>query len=167
MAGAGAGVEIEPPPAPYELLGALVATGALRAILDAASERITTSAKVANARRLVLLGSFIDDVAAADVGRRAALLGAGPPLAGRYGLSFDTAQTTPRQAVSMAERYLLSDTSFRESWETHREGMLGLPVVSSMFPAGLILEIMCRRGHPLSPEVDRFLSAADSKSYRY
>ena len=73
---------------------------------------------------------------------------------------------TREQAISMAEAYLLSDLTFRESWETHREGMLGADEVSAHFPAGLILEILSRTGHELGDTVDEFIAHAETNGFR-
>ncbi len=67
----------------------------------------------------------------------------------------------------MAEAFLLSDVTFRESWETHREGMLGADEVSARFPAGLILEILSRTGHGLADAVDEFIAHAETNGFRY
>ncbi len=67
----------------------------------------------------------------------------------------------------MAEGFLLADLTFRESWETHREGMLGSDQVSARFPAGLILEILCLRGHPLGTAVADFIAHAEANGFRY
>ncbi len=67
----------------------------------------------------------------------------------------------------MAEAFLLSDVTFRESWETHREGMLGADLVSARFPAGLILEILQRTGHRLPDAVDEFIAHAETNGFRY
>jgi hypothetical protein len=67
----------------------------------------------------------------------------------------------------MARGFLLADPTFKESWESHREGMFGSPDVASRFPAGLILEILCGRGLALSDEVDAFLSFTAANGFRY
>ncbi len=56
------------------------------------------------------------------------------------------AQPTLPKALEMAEGFLVADPTFRESWESHREGMFGSPEVASHFPAGLILEILSAPG---------------------
>jgi hypothetical protein len=69
--------------------------------------------------------------------------------------------------MQMAESFLRADLTFRESWETHREGMLGASLVSSRFPAALILEIVCRNGHKLQGAVDDFIAHAEATGFRY
>lgn len=50
-------------------------------------------------------------------------------------------------AIAQAERFLLSDTSFRESWEVHRWGLFGCPELSSsIFHSALILDNLAASG---------------------
>ena len=67
----------------------------------------------------------------------------------------------------MAEGFLLGDLTFRESWEMHREGMFGVPEVASRFPAGLVMEILCRHEHDVQRNVDEFLDFTLSNGFRY
>lgn len=163
------GIPLQPTPRPIEVLGALVATGALRSILDTASERLAASQRAAAELTLPILGSYLEAVARADSQRRTRLSGVHGPGHARQKpvVSVAAEDPTSAKATAMAEAFLLSDLTFRESWETHREGMLGAPEVSSRFPAGLILEILCRRGLKLDGAVGVFLSHAASNRFRY
>lgn len=67
----------------------------------------------------------------------------------------------------MAEGFLLADLSFRECWESHREGMFGSDFVVSRFPAGLVLEILGAHGHDLAIRVDDFLAFTVANGFRY
>lgn len=69
--------------------------------------------------------------------------------------------------MQMAQSFLLADLTFRESWESHREGMLGADLVTSRFPAALVLEILCRNGHELPGAVDEIIEHADANGFRY
>src|SRR4029077_21228945 len=71
------------------------------------------------------------------------------------------------QALGMAEGFLLGDPTCRESWEMHREGMLGRPEVASRFPVGLILEVLCRRGLRVQGAIDEFLDFTVANGFRY
>ncbi len=72
------------------------------------------------------------------------------------------------RAITMAEGYLLSDLTFRESWEVQRDNLLNMPeVVGRAFPVGLILEILCAHGHNLSSQVDEILDILDHSNFGY
>jgi hypothetical protein len=71
------------------------------------------------------------------------------------------------KAIAMAEGYLLSDLTFKESWEVHRWGMVDEMVVTSRFPAGLIIEILCMHGHNLATQVDNFFRYTNDINFSY
>jgi hypothetical protein len=59
------------------------------------------------------------------------------------------------QAIQAAQSYLLSDLTFRESWEVHRWGFLGKPVLTGkVFPPGLILYLLANSGLDLGQQID-------------
>jgi hypothetical protein len=67
----------------------------------------------------------------------------------------------------MAEGYLLSDLTFRDSWEVHRHGMFDVPEVISKFPSGLVIEILCQNEHDLSEQVDTFFQERQAAQFNY
>jgi hypothetical protein len=71
------------------------------------------------------------------------------------------------KAIDMAEGYLLSDLSFKESWEVHRWGMIDGATVRSRFPAGLIIETLCLQGHDLTEQVDSFFRYTKDGDFSY
>jgi hypothetical protein len=71
------------------------------------------------------------------------------------------------KALDMAERYLLSDLTFKDSWEVHRYGMAGVPEVISRFPAGLVIEVLCSHGFEMSVQVDEFYKHFRKCNYSY
>jgi hypothetical protein len=71
------------------------------------------------------------------------------------------------KAIQMAEGYLLADRKFKESWEVHRRGFLGSGEVSARFPAGLIIEALCRGGFDMTAEVDWFLEHLIDTNFSY
>jgi hypothetical protein len=71
------------------------------------------------------------------------------------------------KAIEMAEAFLLSDLTFRESWEVHREGMFGAPEVTSRFPVALIVEVLCAHGHDLAPQIDELRAHFRATKFRY
>jgi hypothetical protein len=74
---------------------------------------------------------------------------------------------TLAKAIKMAEGYLLSDLTFKESWEVYRRGLAGAAVVTARFPAGLIIEILCSHGHDLSVQVDSFFQHCQDTNFSY
>ncbi len=163
------GITLNPWPRSIEVLGAMVATGALETILETASARLASTRRAAAQLGLPTFARFLGAVAEADSKRAALLTGAvnDSPFASVAAFSFRTEEPSSAKAIAMAEAFLLSDLTFRESWETHREGMLGSAEVSSRFPASLVLEVLCRHGHGLSEGVEDFISNAEANGFRY
>jgi hypothetical protein len=160
-----AGIELEPWPDPNVILGAMVVTDSLPAILETALTRVLESRGVAEELRLQTFIEYLTDVEARFDERLGSVSGQGHRS--ESGPLVYLSEPTLPKALGMAEGALLADTTFRESWELHREGMFGAPEVASRFPAGLILEILGLHGHQLSREVDAFLSFTDSNGLRY
>jgi hypothetical protein len=109
-------------------------------------------------------GSFLETVMA-DIG--ASLdLGAGdrvittPPR-------FEPVSDPMRDAIAMAERFLLADPSFEEAWEVHRWGMAGASEVTARFPSGLVIEVLGKRGHDVADLVDDFFRQAAERRFAY
>ena len=67
----------------------------------------------------------------------------------------------------MAAGFLLADREFKESWETHREGMFGSDLVAARYPAGMVIEIMAAHGHDMTKEIDAFQAFAAANGFRY
>ncbi len=80
---------------------------------------------------------------------------------------FEPASDPHREAVVMAERFLLADPSLREAWEVHRWGLAGAPEVTARFPAGIVVEILGRSGHDIADLVDDFYRQAGEKRFAY
>lgn len=167
-----AGIPLRRPLPVMEFLGAMVVTGALGMILDHASERLDACRGAAADVRLPTVASYLADVDRMLQDIRSSL----PRVSRDLSASGQRARTVPLfqrheaalpKALDMAERYLLADPTFAESWETHREGLFGVPEVASRFPAGLILEILCANGRAISSHIDDFVSAAARDDFRY
>jgi hypothetical protein len=71
------------------------------------------------------------------------------------------------KVLKMAEGFLLSDLTFKESWEVHRHGMAGLVEVISRFPAGLIIELLCLHGFDMSSQVEDFCTYFRESNFSY
>ena len=74
---------------------------------------------------------------------------------------------TLTKCIEMAQGYLLSDLSFKESWEVHRRGLAGAAQVSARFPSGLIIEILATHGHDMQAQVDAFLDHQRKTNFSY
>jgi hypothetical protein len=163
-----AGLSLRPAPMPEIIMGAMVATGSVTPIVGSALDRLRSARKSAAALRLPTLAAFLAEAEThfeeRPAGVTVGLPGGGParppPASGQLA-------STLSQALSMAEGFLVGDPTFRESWETHREGMLGQPVVASRFPTGLVLDVLCRRGLDVSAAIDDFLQFTVANGFRY
>ena len=162
-----AGLPLRPMPAPDMLLGAMVVTGALHALLAESASHLETARNSASGLGLPTLSAFIDDVASSprprdiDSGRDPAT----PRRVPTVRLSSEPAPLP--MAIRMAIGYLDADRTFRESWETHREGMFGADLVVSRFPAALVLEIERSAGRDVDDEVAQVMSHIDANGFRY
>lgn len=173
-----AGMPLEPWPDATLVLGALVATNSLETILDAAIARVREGHRIALDLGLGTFAEYLTDVQAgfeasqprhphdARIKTRGASGSGGQPRRPAAPL-ITIAQPTMAKALGMAEGFLLSDLTFRESWEFHREGMFGSPAVASRFPAGLVLEILSAHGQDVSAQVDDFLAFTANNRFRY
>jgi hypothetical protein len=166
-----AGLPAQPWPDATLALGALVATNSLRAIVEAAISRIREGRRQAIGLGLATFGEYLLDVEARLEERRPRPVQPSPPAAPAARPPAPPLVTIARptldQALEMAEGFLVSDLTFRESWESHREGMFGSPAVASHYPAGLILEILRARGLDVGGAVDGFLAFTASNGFRY
>jgi hypothetical protein len=157
------------PPQPTEvMLGALIATRSLTGIVESAIDRFRVARLIASDLDLWTFTAFLQN-AEALVLERLERWTTGPPgpRAGRATPAIVQSAPTLEQALQMAKGFLVADPQLRESWEVHREGMLGSPEVSSRFPAGLILEILHRHRLNVGPAIDEFLAFAVANGFRY
>jgi hypothetical protein len=167
-----AGMAMDPMPRPERVLGALVLSRSLPAILETAAERITSARSIASGLRLESFAGFLDEVRSRlddrlqEVSPRVDGARARPTRTPTVPLVRIAKPLVPH-AIAMARAFLSADPSLRESWETHREGMLGADEVASRFPAGLILAWLCEDGFDLAGPVDEFLAFAVANRFRY
>jgi hypothetical protein len=163
-----AGLPLEPWPDATLVLGALVATNSLEPIIDAALTRLREGRRLAGDFGLRTFAEYLLDVEAGFEERRPSLTHdypakPGPPTKPLISLT----QPTLTKALEMAEGFLRADLTFRESWESHREGMFGSSLVASRFPSGLILEILRAHGHDMSTAINDFLAFTAKNQFRY
>ena len=168
-----AGLPLRPWPRPEVVLGAMVVTRSVEPILEAALARLRESRRFALELRLPTFVAYLDDVIAHHDDRLRGLSADAPPAAAasdrasRAAPMIAAAEPTLPRALAMAEGFLLADPTFRESWETHREGMFGSAEVFSRYPEGLILEILSSQGHDLARRVEDFLAFTAANGFRY
>lgn len=160
-----AGMPLSPWPHPDVVLGAMAATGSLPVIGEAGLTHARDARQAAIDLQLPTFAAFLSDVVAGFEERLPSVSGGGRRPGGSPLMRL--AEPTLPKALAMAEAFLLSDQSVRDSWEVHREGMFGSPEVTSRFPAGLVLEILSAHGHVLSRQVDEFLSFTNANRFRY
>lgn len=75
--------------------------------------------------------------------------------------------TLPK-VIEMAEGYLLSDLTFRESWEVQRRGVFGVDeMTGKAFPMGLIAELLNRHGHDMTGPINEIFATLQATGFRY
>ena len=157
-------------PDPAALLGALVLTGVVPRACDDCHEHLADARVIA--ARLGLPSwlsylSVLDDVIE-DLAR---LFAATSPTRARSGATrnpFLAPANSLDDAVERADAYLLSDLTFRETWEIQRNTIAaGREIVGRAFPSGLVIEVLCARGHDLSCHVDGVFRIVRDSGFSY
>lgn len=166
--------DIDPlePVAPERVLGALVLTGVVTEICDDCVANLAECRTTAAALHLANLLEYLEVVAGLvqevrvlfEIGQKRPGPSTTPPRR-----PFFAPYTEPLPSViQMAEGYLLADPTFRESWEVQRRGAFGRPeMTAKAFPAGLIVEVLARRGHNVSAQVEWIFETLRDTNYRY
>jgi hypothetical protein len=180
-----AGLDPQEPIDPARLLGALVLTGTVGQICEECLAALEECRTTATALDLPTFNSYFDIVeglvgevshlfdikakprasatSAITTSEKQASLDAKRPR-----IYFAPAVDTLPRVIEMAEGYLLADPTFRESWEVQRRGAFGAPeMTAKAFPAGLIVEILCRQGHEMAAAVDWIFQTLQSTGCRY
>lgn len=79
----------------------------------------------------------------------------------------DYMDEVPR-ALKFAKSFLLSDTTFRESWEIHVWGLLNTPILTGrIFQSGVILENLCASGLNVTNLVDELCENYAKNDFHY
>ncbi|MBE7555368.1 MAG: hypothetical protein HS126_30325 [Anaerolineales bacterium] len=72
------------------------------------------------------------------------------------------------KVIEMAEGYLLSDLTFRESWEVQRRGVFGVAeMTGKAFPMGLIVETLSRHGYTMTAPINEVFATLQATGFRY
>ena len=152
------------------LFGALILTGALEKICA------ENHARVAEARTLaerLNLPSFIQFCGETDsllrqirnqFGLKKQVGAEGEALRAFFVPAIDVVPTI----LQKAEGYLLSDLTFRETWEVQRFSYKAYPLITGKtFSAALVLDILCNYGHDVSAAIDSIFDIYEDNQFCY
>lgn len=162
-----AGIVPGTPVSPERVLGAAVLTGAVGRVCQECSGRLDACRQSADGLGLSALAGYFEKVqqSVQDV---AGLLSMELPEPLRPSKVVFTPHVDHlAKARQMAAGYLLSDLTFRESWEVHRRGMFGADEVVSKMPSGLVIEVLCQHGHDMVEPIDAFYRTCQETQFRY
>lgn len=171
-----AGLPLRGPVAPEQVMGAMILTGSIREIAQECLGHLDACRAIAGELGLptfqayfTLVEQLMDEMLGLFSLRPKPVPTKGDTSREKKGggPGFVPYVDTASRAIEMAEGYLLSDLTFRESWEVHRRGMFDAPEVVSKFPSGLIIEILCRHGHDMSQQIDRFYEDLQNSRFSY
>ena len=162
------------PLAPEQILGALALTGVMNEIGQTCAAELDSARNLADMLKLPSFNAHCDVVEkrVQDIVELFSLKNIGKK-------QVDASKKTSRPVfapfvdtlptvITMAEGYLLSDYSFRESWEVQRRGVFGVPeMVAKAFPMGFIIEILSRHGHAMAQPIDTVFQTLQATGFRY
>jgi hypothetical protein len=171
---AATGLDPQRPYIPEQILGAAVLTGSIKVICQESLANLDACRNIAETLSLPTFKAYLAHVRAM-VGRLEALfsLKRGPDQpsrtsAGQQAPSFAPYVDPLARALEMAESYLLSDLTFRESWDVQRGRQHGMPeMVGRIFPSGLIVGLLGQHGHEMSQQVGQLYRALHRNGFRY
>ena len=171
-----AGMPLRAPVVPEQLLGAALLTGSVQAICRESLEDLGVCRQIARELCLPTWLAYFDTVEVishellALFSVRAA---SGPPTGHRTlpaarRTTFLPFKDSLAHAIKAAEGYLLSDLTFRESWEVQRFVLEGkTEVTCKAFPSGFILELLCANGQDAAKQVDEVFGTLQHNDFRY
>jgi hypothetical protein len=169
-----AGIDIAQPVAPERVLGALLLFDPMPALLRFCLERLAWCQSLCDHWSLGSITSLLKSWEA-SFGRLQELFtvrprgptqeqGAPEP----HAPSFSRVDAPLSLAIKAARSYLLSDLTFRESWEVHRWGFLGEPLLTGkIFPSGLVLYLLASSGLDLRQQIDGLFDQWDRQGCTY
>jgi hypothetical protein len=155
---------------PEQILGALVLTGSMTQVREACLTQLTSCREIAVALKLPTFEAYtktleglVEEIFGLFSLKPKKATGMNTPKA----IFVPSMETLPT-VIQMAEGYLLSDLSFRESWEVQRRGIFGLSeMIGQAFPMGLIVELLCAQGHVLTEPINTIFSTLQQAGFRY
>jgi hypothetical protein len=169
-----AGLDPHQPTAPEQILGAMVLTGTIEKISQECLAWLLECRAISTSLNLPTFSAYFG-VVENLVGEIRELFSlkkeksATPPSAEKQRRPiFAPYVDTLSKVIEMAEGYLLSDPTFRESWEIQRRGVFGVAEMTGQaFPTGLIVEILCRHGHDMAVPLDIIFKTLQATGFRY
>ncbi len=163
-----AGISPDGPVSPERLLGALILTGVGAKLCQACLEELDQCRVFATSFPLPTIKLYFEAVAERIEQLKGLLSLRGGGKASSMPGFFISAPDSLSQAIDMAERYLLSDLTFREGWEVQRQGLFDQPeLIGQAFPSGLVIEILCQHGHALGEQVAGIFQRLQANRFRY
>ena len=163
-----AGIGLGQPVTPERLLGAMLLTGALDQIVGECLAWLSAARALGQELGLPTFSVYFDSTDH-QLRELQELFSLKTPTASTQPkVSFAPARDTLSQATEMAEGYLLSDRTFRESWEVQRRGMFGFPeLVGKAFAPGLIVEVLCQHRDDMAEQVGEVFRSLAENDFRY
>ncbi|GAB4445160.1 MAG: hypothetical protein Kow0031_27660 [Anaerolineae bacterium] len=164
-----AGINPEQPADPQRLLGALLVTPAVPRLIAHLQAHRAAAHGIAAGLPLPTLAGYLAELQPllAEVQTALSLAGGGQPPATLHLPFFAPVGHAPAAARQAAEAFLLSDPTFRESWEVQR-GLSGVPELTARaFPVGLLAEALGRAGVALPQTVADVFAWARQSRWRY
>jgi hypothetical protein len=153
---------------PERLLGAMLLTGALDQIVGECLAWLSAARALGQELGLPTFGAYFDRTDHQFRELRELFSLKTPTASSQPKVSFAPARDTLSQAIEMAEGYLLSDRTFRESWEVQRRGMFGFPeLVGKAFAPGLIVEMLCQHRDDMAEQVGEVFRVLAENEFRY
>jgi hypothetical protein len=172
-----AGLDPQQPATPEQILGAMVLTGSIGKICEECLSQLEEGRTIATSLNLPTFTAYFS-VIEAWVGevrelfsiRKGTATAPSSRVPGEKRRSpfFAPYVDTLPKVIEMAEGYLLSDLTFRESWEIQRRGAFGVAELTGQaFPMGLIVEILCRYGHNMAAPLNVVFETLQAAGFRY
>lgn len=167
-----AGLPLDTAPNPDTLTGAMILTGAITRLIQEGLGRLAHCRALATELNLPAWRTYIETYTPVFQDLLRFFTFPPPP---------PSTQATPKRnafasqvdlvarAIERAEKHLLADLTFPESWERQRFFSAQPPAefFSRAFPMSTILECLCAHGHPLTPQVDAVFHILDTSHYAY
>ena len=163
-----AGLPLQAPVLPERVLGAALLTGSIQAICRESLEDLEVCRQIARELGLPTWLAYFDteESITRELLGLFTLGGGASPQARRT--TFLPVKDSLAHAIKAAEGYLLSDHTFRESWEVQRYVLDDKPEVTCRaFPSGFILEILGANGLDLAEQVDEVFGTLHGNDFRY
>jgi hypothetical protein len=169
-----AGIEITKPLVPEKILGAILLFDPISDLLRDCFERLAWCRSLCRQGSFASFASLLDSWEA-SFGKLQGLFALRRKMPGeKERISEDHTSFIPDAdaplplSIRTAQAYLLSDLTFRESWEVHRWGFLGKPVLTGrIFPSGLILYLLSNSGLDLHQQIDALFDQWDQQGCKY